>query len=128
MARPCSREDGSAIPGAVSLQTQRMLKSLDSEYVAARTGLRPPPTRTAPEAAAGAAAASTKAPGGPTLEYWKSHGHSHAHGQGHGHHHGEHKHLSQFAAKEEFIELVTPWVVFGLNVAAWMWLGNTSMK
>ncbi len=145
------RDDGTPLAGSVSLQTQRMLKALDNEYVASRQRQRAiVPIRR--RSAAAAAHAHGHAHG-----HAHSHGqgHSHGHGQGHnthqagggghsGHHHGqaphpaahhghghhhsfhEHKPLSAFQEKEKFIEAVSPWVVLGLNVACWVYLGSAS--
>lgn len=37
------------------------------------------------------------------------------------------KHLTAFQQKEELVEAVTPWVVLGINVMAWCYLGGNTV-
>ncbi|KAG2429999.1 hypothetical protein HYH02_013827 [Chlamydomonas schloesseri] len=107
---PYWRDDGSSLPTTPSFQMRRLQKAISSEGWG---------TQRAQMAGHG-------------------HGHGdHGHGGGHGGHgghgggghgHGKGHHLTPFHEKEEFVENVTPWVVLGLNVAAWCYLGSSATK
>ncbi|KAG2485985.1 hypothetical protein HYH03_015308 [Edaphochlamys debaryana] len=129
------RDDGSSLPTTPNLQMQRLIKAIDNEQFGST---RNPQFYAAHHWAGGSYHKSHKdhGPGHGSKEaHGKAHagplahGHAaahkdHGHGQGHK---GPH-HLTAFQEKEEFVELVTPWVVVGLNVVAWCWLGSTANK
>ncbi|GIL52291.1 hypothetical protein Vafri_8203 [Volvox africanus] len=109
------RDDGSSLPTTPSLQTQRLIKAISNEaFGASRLNRHHHHQHIAQQ----------------PQQQQQEHGPG-SHGQGHGQDGGSHKgkhHLTPFQEKEEFVETVTPWVVLGLNVAAWCYLGTSANK
>ncbi|PNH01895.1 hypothetical protein TSOC_012171 [Tetrabaena socialis] len=108
------REDGSSLPTTTSWRMQRLTKAINNEKFGERRQLALQRQMEEEQA------------------HGPGHGHDHGHGHGQGHGlikgHGGKRHLTAFQEKEEFVELVTPWVVVALNVCAYCYLGATANK